>query len=163
MGATGRASLQFAERSVISNNRIAAFGALGVGGDGELSIQLSSANVTDNVLADTGLVAVGGTGTSNISGDGATDVAFSGNTRESKSAVFTEQPLVTDVLDVLLGSGERVRPRCGLLSRCIVCCRWARRICDHIVHSLAWPLPSLLHSPPLPSLHPCSLQRRRHL
>lgn len=106
MGAAGRASIQVAERSVVSGNRIAAFGALGVGGDGELSMQLSAANVTDNVLADTGLVATGGTATFNISGDGAADVALSGNTRESRSAVFTEQPLVTAALDVLLGSGE---------------------------------------------------------
>lgn len=55
VGATGKASFQLAERTVVAGNRAALWGALAVGGDGSLEIQLASgASVTDNVVGQVG-------------------------------------------------------------------------------------------------------------
>ena len=60
VGATGKASFQLAERTVVAGNRAALWGALAVGGDGTLEVQLASgASVTDNVVGQVGAAAPG--------------------------------------------------------------------------------------------------------
>lgn len=55
VGATGKASIQLSERTVVAGNNAALWGALVVGGDGTLDTQLAGgANVTGNTLTEVG-------------------------------------------------------------------------------------------------------------
>lgn len=139
VGATGKAALQLSSGTAVSSNRVALFGALGVGGDASLGIELSAANVTENSMLDVGLVAVGGNASASVTGDGAADVDLTGNVRSSRALAVQQQPVVTTVLDVLIGLGA---PRGAC--RCWLGCCAAGSAALHCCSARPAPNPALL-------------------
>ena len=104
-GATGTASVSLAQGSSVVNNKAMLIGALAVGGDASLSVQLSGSNVTGNELTAIGVIAVGGQGNVSVTGQNGTDVVVKRNSVDWQAAVITEQPLVKTVVEGIMGLG----------------------------------------------------------
>lgn len=79
---------------------------LGVSGDGGLSIQLSSANITRNSLSGGSALALGGAGSKVVTGADSSSVVVEGNRGTIRTISVAEQPLVSNLLDIVLGIGK---------------------------------------------------------
>lgn len=105
-GATARASIQVADRSSVDRNTALLMGAIAAGGEGSLAIQLAASNVTGNKLSGGVAVALGGAGSTDITGVDARSVVVTGNENEARFKVVTENQLAAKTLSLIMSLGE---------------------------------------------------------